>query len=814
MTLPSRPLHTGETFRVLLTASNPLAQRLTGWEAPLRFNNLYLRLVGWEPSGLWLAALASSTANVTGGTTTQVIGVSRLASDQPAASYRSSSSIPLAEVTFQVLAPIAGSYPGVLALGTGARLEPSWAAPPVAFHDHRGGVQTAGSISVVAAAQLGAWAWAEAGHVFNTARFTGARVVTRLFAALVTSWAPTGALALPVTPLSCTPTPAAAAQLGPGAARAASVNAASCTLNVDASNAAPAKDLTLVVTAAGSARANATLSVWQPGDVAVSVEDAVLNSVLPLNAAPPAAGCSDYYQATRVSVRATWSNGGNGPGDTLTDADVTRLATLMANDSSVVLVDGATLRGVAPGMAAISIATYTPRPAPAVVTVTNEPACLVSLEALATTGVSILPSQPVPQAAGATITLSWQAAQNLAWEGTTARVVTLARFTDGGAMDVSDRVSLALDSSAGNVSGATTAGAGFLLGADTDGSSQVTVNASARGDAAVRVCGAFLAPSWDVCSLLLGRGTGQLLLDLPRPVAVANLSASPAQITAGSDAARLPPIDVPTSAALSVAVSFSDGTVRDFSADPRTSFSITAGAALCRVSRDLRSGVWSITTTGSASSVPASQTCGVTANITFAGTAPPLSALASVRVVALRSLLLYRGAPTQLQPPALPPAEPALDPARALRLLRCDAQSYDSLTLWPFGVLTNCSGPASGGCVLLDLNNRAFVTLNTSAAPIARVMDGYPANPSEPRAAPCGNWQGSGTGAAAAMHGGAQLQAPINCSAITASWSQRAATDLRLACSHMLHAAPMTHPQALQPTKATASSPSRLGLRC
>jgi hypothetical protein len=54
-------------------------------------------------------------------------------------------------------------------------------------------------------------------------------------------------------------------------------------------------------------------------------------------------------------------------------------------------------------------------------------------------------------------------------------------------------------------------------------------------------------------------------------------------ITSVADSAAYPPIDLPDAALLSVFVSFSDGSIRDFSQDNRASFAVTAGGALCSV---------------------------------------------------------------------------------------------------------------------------------------------------------------------------------------------------------------------------------------
>lgn len=101
-------------------------------------------------------------------------------------------------------------------------------------------------------------------------------------------------------------------------------------------------------------------------------------------------------------------------------------------------------------------------------------------------------------------------------------------------------------------------------------------------------CTQSLSTSWSVCSLRLGSGVGSVHVNLSAPVAVADFSASPLSITGpGNDASR-PPLGLGTSSLLSLSVLFDDGSVRHFSADARTTFAVTAGAALCRVSPGAR----------------------------------------------------------------------------------------------------------------------------------------------------------------------------------------------------------------------------------
>jgi hypothetical protein len=712
-TLPARPLHTGETFTVTLNAVNPLPQGLTGWSAPVQYNNLLVELTGVQQSGLWLQAVTSD-ASVVGSNTVRTVTVTARAVSQPPQAYRTSSSIPLAQLTFVVRTAVPGTYSGTIALAAGALLAPAWVAPPVAFHDYRGGTQASGSINVTTTRGLGMWAWAERGDVFNTARVTGLRVATQLYAAYVRTWGAPAAVV--VSPSSCS-------LAGGSSGGAISLDGTACVVNVDAVNAQPAKDLAFTLGYSGS-YATTLLSVWQPTRAAVEAEDPTLNSVLPLNAAPLAAGCTDSYQATRLHAWADWSNGGSAPGDTITGADITGLAAFTSNDSSVALVLGAVARGISPGTASLGLARLVPAASPAAVLVTDTPACLMALEALATTGVEFVGTPPglLP---GSVTSLKWSAVQRLDWEGVTARVVTYAQFSDGSTVDVSDRAALSLAMPSGGAA-ATAAPLPFALSTDAAGASLVTVNASVSGSGAVSQCGAFLAASWEVCSRPLGVGTGKLVLALPAPVAITDLAAEPAVITSATDPAALPPMSLPTSSALSLTVSFDDGSVRDFSADARTNFTVTAGATLCSTTGGGSSG-WTLqVVAGSSGSL--GDSCTVTAYVAFEGSATPLSASVTVAVVGLRTLLLYTQPPAAVAPPALPPAVAPL--GATLRLLRCDARNFDQATLWPTAVLTNCSAQP-GACPMADLSNHNWVDFNSSDSAIFDVVRGYPSDPGE-----------------------------------------------------------------------------------
>lgn len=105
-------------------------------------------------------------------------------------------------------------------------------------------------------------------------------------------------------------------------------------------------------------------------------------------------------------------------------------------------------------------------------------------------------------------------------------------------------------------------------------------------------CGQYLQSSWAVCSnsVQLGSGQGSVVVRLPQPAAVANLTAIPGSITSAEDPARLNPILVATSSSLVLQIAFEDGVVRDFSKDRRVVYGLAPGSTMCEVKQGALAG--------------------------------------------------------------------------------------------------------------------------------------------------------------------------------------------------------------------------------
>ena len=87
-------------------------------------------------------------------------------------------------------------------------------------------------------------------------------------------------------------------------------------------------------------------------------------------------------------------------------------------------------------------------------------------------------------------------------------------------------------------------------------------------------CGDLLSVEWRLCATPVGSTAAPGLLDVPDAVSMA-LMASVNRLADPDDDATLPPMSVPSSAALSVTVAFDDGSSRDLSLDSRVALSVS-----------------------------------------------------------------------------------------------------------------------------------------------------------------------------------------------------------------------------------------------
>lgn len=125
---------------------------------------------------------------------------------------------------------------------------------------------------------------------------------------------------------------------------------------------------------------------------------------------------------------------------------------------------------------------------------------------------------------------------------------------------------------------------GTVAGATDDGACCLCGHVSGFQIGADKYCQKSLTTSWAVCSVPLGDGVGTVTVRLSRPVGIVNFTAAPLSITGPDNDAASDPIGLSHAASLSLLVEFDDGSVKDFSKDPRTTFTVSAASlGFCKV---------------------------------------------------------------------------------------------------------------------------------------------------------------------------------------------------------------------------------------
>ncbi len=247
----------------------------------------------------------------------------------------------------------------------------------------------------------------------------------------------------------------------------------------------------------------------------------------------------------------------------------------------------------------------------------------------------------------------------------------------------------------------------------------VAVNASV-GDA--QACSQYLSATWTVCSAItLGSGTGTVVVSLPAQQAVSSFTAQPETIVSSLNAASQQPISLPTSSPLSVSVLFTDGSVRDFTTDSRTSYTVTRSADLCTVTRD-GAGRPVVKVQDAAAGLFGS--CSIEATVAFPnGT---VSKTVVVNVMSMQALNVYMLSYNTFALPSTSSNQLPLPAPATMRLLKCDWRNYDQRSVWLLAALSNCTGASS--CDQVPISNAAYANLTVSDSSVAALAanPGYP----------------------------------------------------------------------------------------
>lgn len=353
--------------------------------------------------------------------------------------------------------------------------------------------------------------------------------------------------------------------------------------------------------------------------------------------------------------------------------------------------------------------------------VSGESVCITGFKPVALSGFSVTIADPsAPATSGTAVPLDpSQAAelvftprQDLNAEGAQATVHTFVSYSDGTVADISSSVRVQ-----GHVFSVPST---YSLSVNST-LPVVTVNAS-YGDAAL--CGAGLNATWVLCSAVpMGSSLGTLNIAMPSPLAIAEVWVEPF-VSSATDGAAQSLVAVPTSSPIRIFLSFSDGTLRDFSSDPRTSLSLTSGVGLCSIVPS-QAGSPQLTVLRPGTS----GTCSVQAVVSFPRF-PSLRLANSTLVTAVSAVNLYLRPVDVATPPPLSTQAAGLpaEPAATVRLLRCDWRGYEARSVWALAQLSNCTqqlqvSPGGTGCTLYDINSpTAGVQLSIGDAAVVSLV--------------------------------------------------------------------------------------------
>ncbi len=298
------------------------------------------------------------------------------------------------------------------------------------------------------------------------------------------------------------------------------------------------------------------VAVWFPSLLVASVEDNTLEAV---------ECASGGFQQTTISTLAIF--GGDGL-TAATNIDVSHLVQYASSDETVASVSGRTVTGVSSGSARITpqLQSASVFAVDAVVTVTSATSVTVtSVRAAVVTSISwqstaqTLPWSPV----SASVSVVAQVAQALSSEGHQGEVVASAVFSDGSVQT--------LPASQLVVSAVTPS----LVVSQSSSSWRVEVAIGA-----VRECGDLVQVRWATCNSSASSGFAPAHLRMPNAVSI-RASISATRLAPPGDSATLAPLSLATEAQVNVVVDFDDGSVRDFSDDARTVYTVPSAYASC-----------------------------------------------------------------------------------------------------------------------------------------------------------------------------------------------------------------------------------------
>ncbi|KAK3285616.1 hypothetical protein CYMTET_6793 [Cymbomonas tetramitiformis] len=435
--------------------------------------------------------------------------------------------------------------------------------------DEQGGAVTEGQLTVQKREVVGIYAYVGNAELFNTACLSGVNVSTAVTVQRVYNQA--GASDGTVVDAMCS--------VNESWARVVAVHE-SCEVHAAAGHTEGGSGIIIGVEAEEDGATHSTaveMSVWFPQDVKVEAADHELGHI---GSSSSGNGTCDQrlFQGTQLYAEASF--GGIGMNATR-DLDVTALMTFAADDPSVVEVDGCSVRGMRTGSAVVhgmsgDGATQLAFASGASISVVDAEVLVTRLSAVLVTGAVFEELEsPVALDMAAEVQGNVTLLQELQSEGASGVIFVYAAFEDGTWQELkrADNVTVEVQpeyASSLTVVETTSGNADFQGLVPSGGESAVSHDV--------------LLPTWrHPCSgEVIAIGTGTVNVSLAEPVSVV-VSSKYTRMTREEDAASASPISLPTSSALTVEVTYDDGTTKDFTADGRTEYAVTTGAGLVQV---------------------------------------------------------------------------------------------------------------------------------------------------------------------------------------------------------------------------------------
>ena len=559
VTMAQAPLFPTDQFGVRVDAhTGPEGYALLLWKFTLLYDASVLRLVSWSYTTLY-----QTPTDFHDGAGELISLASGLGEGVSNAAVTGQSNLHLADLVFEVVGSATADFlhNGVLNMTVDSMVNQGTleylSNVPAEIVDARGGGYTSGELRVLPVSVAGLFASAVVAELVNTAVLDGVDVESTVAATELFDRAGSPPSPASSSSFSCT-TGAAASVLS-------LAGSGNCLVRISGSHSEGVASASVdVLSLRGGGAASVPVRVWYPSEVAVRAEDLDLNRIESMSTGEQ---CTrPAYQSTQLS--ATASFGGTG----LTQVslvDVSRLVVFVPSESRTLAVSGRWASGQAAGSANVTLPQASVAVAPVTITVSNATVRVTELLGVVITGVewaerplARVPWLPVSTQMSASVRLL----QRLTQEGAVGEVQAVARFSDGEQYTLSQselRV-LSLSSSVRARAPSSTSAAWAVL-----------VEAGAT-----RECGALVSVTWASCNASVATGTAPMRLDLPSAVSM-QLSAGASRLTPPDDTAAAAPISLAHTTQLVVRVSFSDGTVRDFTRDARTVVTAEASSSSC-----------------------------------------------------------------------------------------------------------------------------------------------------------------------------------------------------------------------------------------